>query len=101
MPSTSRLRHVCLPRFVAAVLVGTACASVALADTPGAACLDIDDDEARLECFDREVGAAVRGDEAVTEAEIPAASPVPATPAADESIARCHRRLDRRLNLPV
>jgi phospholipase A1/A2 len=42
---------------------------------PGADCLEVADASQRLDCFDREVGAAVRGDEAVTEAEIPAATP--------------------------
>ena len=70
-----------LRALVLAVLLGGSAGFVAAAEEPaGAACLDIVDDEARLTCFDHEVGAAARGDEAVTEAELPAASPEPDTP---------------------
>jgi phospholipase A1 len=41
--------------------------SAAAADTPGAACLRVDDEKARLACFDEAIGAAVReaGEDAV------------------------------------
>ncbi len=84
-----------LGALVLAALLGGAHGDVVAAEDPaGAACLEIDDDETRLECFDREVGAAVRGDEAVTEAEIPATSPKSATPVADEAVDRPHSLID-------
>jgi phospholipase A1 len=57
--------------------------SAAAADTPGAGCLEIEDKERRLECFDAAVGAAVReaGEEAAV-ATVPAPAAAEAAPAA-------------------
>jgi phospholipase A1 len=62
---------------VGVVLFSITSVSAAAADTPGAACLEIEDKERRLECFDAAVGAAVReaGKEtAVATVPAPAAS---------------------------
>jgi phospholipase A1 len=52
--------------------------SAAAADTPGAACLRVEDEKARLACFDEAIGAAVR--EAGTDAAV-ATVPAPASAA--------------------
>jgi phospholipase A1 len=60
--------------------------SAAAADTPGAACLEIEDKERRLECFDAAVGAAVReaGKETAV-ATVPAPAGAEAAPAASSA----------------
>lgn len=59
-------------RYIACVaLLCAAASAIAHADTPGAACLNLQDDTERLACFDRTIGDAVHG---TVESAVPVAT---------------------------